>query len=248
MQKFLFSCILVATIMFFETGVINAKSDVSVGTETIEKQLEFVNLDIKYPKIRGLSDETFQNNLNHSIKAHVMKEKVGMMVLAREDKKLAEKQGRKFIPFELSIDYKVTNTKNILSFFIDTYKFMGGAHGITETKYYNMDLHKNQRIDLEDLFKNSDYKKIINEEIILQMKKQEANGEKVYFKPDDPYLGESAFQTITDDQTFFIEGNDLVIAFAQYQIAPGYVGQPTFRIPLSKLKDQFIGEYKDLLL
>lgn len=224
------------------------QSPITVETKTMNKQNKFIKIDIKIPVVNGLSDQEFQEELNKTIKEDALKARHMILLTLQEELKLAKEQKRPFIPLELNISYEVTNTQDILSFYVTTYEFTGGAHGITGTNYFNIDIAKNQRLSLEDLFKEgSNYKDVINKEIKKQIKEQEATGQGSYFHENDPFMNDSGFQTITEDQTFYIEKGNLVIAFSQYEIAPGYMGQPTFKIPLKSFKGMLKEAYHSMV-
>ncbi|WP_051390423.1 MULTISPECIES: DUF3298 and DUF4163 domain-containing protein [Sediminibacillus] len=219
-----------------------------IGSKVIQEKTDFVTIDLNVPIVNGLSDRKFEKQLNNKIKKQALEAKKEIIVQAKQAQKNADQENRPFNPYELKIDYNLKNTDQILSFTVSTYTYTGGAHGITVTDYYNIDLNDNQQLILSDLFhENSDYAEMINQEIHRQIKEQEKAGEGSYFHPDDPFTGASAFQSITSDQSFYIEDGDLVIAFGQYEIAPGYMGEPTFPITLSTLKEQLKEQYQPLI-
>ena len=71
-------------------------------------------------------------------------------------------------PYQLYSRYKVTNSQNITSFYIDYYQFTGGAHGITTRLSYNVDNITGKELKLSDLFKGGyEYKNVINKLLML---------------------------------------------------------------------------------
>ncbi|MCT2537679.1 DUF3298 and DUF4163 domain-containing protein [Aquibacillus koreensis] len=225
------------------------KSEVTIQSNTINEQTDVLKLELRLPTISGLSDEAFQDEINKGIVKQALLTKVKVMHMANEGEKLADEQGREFIPYELKVDYQVKNTHEILSFLVSTYEYTGGAHGMTNTDYYNILIDENKTIKLSDLFKEgSNYKEVINTSILKQIKKQEAAGEGSYFHPNEAYVGDNAFQSISEDQPFYIENGNLVVAFAQYEIAPGYMGQPTFSIPMESLQSIMKEKYQSLIV
>ncbi|SDL81785.1 DUF3298 and DUF4163 domain-containing protein [Sediminibacillus halophilus] len=229
----------------------NDQSDsgsIVIGAKVIQEKTDFVSIDLNIPVISGLSDRKFEKRLNNDIKKQAMEAKKEIIVQAKQAQNDTIQENRPFNPYELKIDYNLKNTDQILSFTITTYSYTGGAHGITATDYYNIDLKTNQKLVLKDLFKeNSNYRETIDQEIHRKIKEQENAEEGSYFHPDDLFTGASAFQGISDDQSFYIENGNLVIAFAQYEIAPGYMGEPAFHIPLSTLQEQLHEQYISLL-
>lgn len=102
-----------------------------------------------------------------------------------------------------------------------------------EDYYYNLDLESQKDITLEDML-GEDYIRICNDSILAQIKEQvETDENKMYFGygPYAEETDEMKFTTITDNTNFYInkEGN-VVICFAKYEIAPGYMGVCEFEI------------------
>lgn len=121
--------------------------------------------------------------------------------------------------------------EDLMSFYIDYYQFTGGAHGITTRRAYTLDVESGKKLKIKDLFKNGyDYKLFIDKEIKRQI---DSNKDK-YFE------GSEGFNGINDDVKFFIRGNNLVIYYGQYEIAPYASGIPEFNIPIQKFDDNFI--------
>ena len=128
-------------------------------------------------------------------------------------------------PYQLYSRYKVTNSQNITSFYIDYYQFTGGAHGITTRLSYSVDNKTGKELQLSDLFKSGyDYKKVINFEIAnaIQMDK------------DKYFTGKDGFKGISENQGFYLSSGNVVIYFQVYEIAPYVTGIPEFYIPVEK--------------
>jgi hypothetical protein len=195
---------------------------VKVESKTIKSNIDNVKVNIKIPVVKGLKDAVYQEKLNHLIEDTAKKELKEFEEQAKELSKL----NIEWKP-EMNVEYEIKSEGDILSFVVDSYFYTGGAHGISRKDYYNIDANDSKAIELADLFKeNSDFKTIINDEINKQIKEQVAEGEKSYF------TGENGFVTINDDSSFYIDKDgNLVITFQQYDIAPGYMGHPEFKIP-----------------
>ena len=93
-----------------------------------------------------------------------------------------------------------------------------------------------------------DYKKIISDEIIKQMREQmKENGDEVQYFLDDSEISEWNFKGITDDANFYFnEKNNLVFVFDKYEVAPGYMGVCEFEIPSDVTKDILKDCYKSM--
>lgn len=105
----------------------------------------------------------------------------------------------------------------------------GGGSGITYYRYYHINKKSGETLRLSELFASRDYVEAISGEIISQMR---ADGEKHYWVDGDNDA--MNFLSIDPDQNFyFAENGDIVIAFDKYEVAPGSAGCPTFQIPRS---------------
>ena len=107
------------------------------------------------------------------------------------------------------------------------------ASGYEHNQFYTIDKQTGNVVTLEDLFaEGSDYISAISENIKTQMKEQMAADEGVIYFLDDDDMPEFNFQGITEQTNFYFnEKDELVIAFDEYEVAPGSMGAPEFVIP-----------------
>lgn len=107
------------------------------------------------------------------------------------------------------------------------------AGGYEHNQFYTIDKQTGNVVTLEDLFaEGSDYISAISENIKTQMKEQMAADEGVIYFLDNDDMPEFNFQGITEQTNFYFnEKNELVIAFDEYEVAPGSMGAPEFVIP-----------------
>lgn len=107
------------------------------------------------------------------------------------------------------------------------------ASGYEHNQFYTIDKQTGSVVTLEDLFaEGSDYISAISENIKTQMKEQMAADEGVIYFLDNDDMPEFNFQGITEQTNFYFnEKDELVIAFDEYEVAPGYMGAPEFVIP-----------------
>lgn len=97
-----------------------------------------------------------------------------------------------------------------------------------------LDKQTGQVLKLADLFQSDvNFVFPISREIKAQMEEQMKNGGGNYFLPGGIWSEEECFQSIDPEgQDFYInESGQLVIAFAEYEVAPGFMGSPEFVIP-----------------
>jgi hypothetical protein len=214
-----------------------------IFNRTLDEENQYVKVAGKLPIILGMKDWKYQMQLNTALTRQAMKDK---QTVEEESKKMAEaakEYGWTVRPADLIIKYEVKNNNDILSFVVNTYMYTGGANGQTRVDTYNVDLREVKNINLSDLFKSgTDYKTVINNEISAQIESRTKYGD-AFFK------GEMGFKSISDNQNYYIQEDNLVILFQKYAIAPGAMGTPDFRIPLKSLNSMLKSEYvKDALL
>ncbi len=126
-----------------------------------------------------------------------------------------------------NLSYKIyTNNEKILSFGLYDYQYTGGAHGLSSGTFYSYDLELGKQIEIKDLFEPKfDYITYINDRIYREIDQEtKKNPESKYAYYD--------FSGIDEHVKFYIEDNELVIFFDEYEIASYAAGTPTFRIPL----------------
>jgi hypothetical protein len=200
-----------------------------IFNRTLDEANEYVKVSGKLPLILGMKDWKYQMELNNILMNQAMEDKQTVEEEAKKLAEAAEEYGWTFRPCELTIKYEVKNNNDILSFVVTTYMYTGGANGQTRVDTYNLDLKGSKNLGLADLFKNgADYKTTINNEISAQIELRLKAGE-FFFKDD------MGFKTISDIQYYYIQDDNLVILFQKYEIAPGAMGTPEFRIPLKNL-------------
>ncbi len=111
----------------------------------------------------------------------------------------------------------------------------GGS--VDYNRYVTLDKGTGQVLGLSDLFlPESNYLFPISREIKAQMAEQINAGQADYFLPGGIWSEEECFQSIDPEQNFYInESGQLVIVFAEYEVAPGSMGEPEFVIPADVL-------------
>lgn len=138
-------------------------------------------------------------------------------------------------PIIKGFDYKINalseyrinlNENQIISISIEFSQLIG-LYDITYVNSYNYDIDLEKEIKLKDLFKeNVDYIDIINFFIL---------------KDIDEYLYDG-FKGISDDNTFYITKEYLVICFSSYELDQSYSVALEFKIPIDEIK-KYLSDY-----
>lgn len=130
----------------------------------------------------------------------------------------------------VNIDYEVV-TNNDKWFTLKINVTEVEASGYMYAKYYHINRETGKYVTFNDLFDTTSYV-ALEEYIIADMKAQmEADEDIVYFF-DDPVIGEDIIYVSDDQNFYFDENNNLVMAYNEYEVAPGYMGMPEITIPV----------------
>lgn len=213
--------------------IIELKENSVLTPKHIKENTELMEVSITLPVVNGLTDIAYQEELNNLIASRADKLKEEIMALALEYAQEAKENNYEIRQFQIYTEYELkTDSDQVLSFIVTNYTYTGGAHGNTQVDYYNINKKANKAIGLADLFvEGSDYVGRINNEVKKQIEIRSQEGDEYFFE------GEWGFQTISENQDFYIKDDNIVICFAKYEIAPGVMGIPEFAISMDSLKD-----------
>lgn len=108
---------------------------------------------------------------------------------------------------------------------------VGGS--VDYSRCITIDKQTGKELSLSDLFdKDYDYIKNISAEILSQMEYRVLNGQGNYFIPGGIWSEEECFKEISPEQNFYLNADGkLIIAFDEYEVAPGSAGAPEFVMP-----------------
>lgn len=138
----------------------------------------------------------------------------------------------------LDVSYDVvTDTKDWFTLRVTVLET--AASGYQYYRFYHIDKKTNTVATLSSLFKDDvDYITPISENIKEQMREQTNEDEGIVYFLDDKDTPDFNFKEIKADQNFYFNSNnDLVIAFDEYEVAPGSMGCPEFVIPNPVISD-----------
>ena len=191
-----------------------------VTFRTYENKTNNFEANIQIPQI-----EAAPETLNKSIEEYAQE------LIAAYEGELSQSQGEG--SYSLDSSYKVvTDNDRYLCLRIDTTIVM--ASGAQSTKIFTIDKTTGKQLSLKELFKDRpEMLSSITANIKEQMASQMAADDSVsYFYNSD--MPEDDFKELTGDESFYFnEEGLLVIAFDEYEVAPGYMGAVEFTIPSS---------------
>lgn len=181
--------------------------------------------EIKVPGIQGLDNKALEKNIN----AKYLEENKKLYEQFISEMNELKQQGGGNIGAYSGYEVK-TDNDNILS--ICRWETKTAADSYTVLKYDTIDKKNQILLTLPSLFKDDSYLNVISANIITQMKEQVKSEDKVYWLDDGNTFPEDVFKKIDKNQSFYInKDGKLVISFDQFEVAPGYMGNPEFVIP-----------------
>jgi hypothetical protein len=207
-----------------------------VNNERIDKTDKYINSVLNIPNIVN-ENKNVEKTINNKIKSDV---NLFFEKNYKEAKDNFVNNNLDGVKFEANTDFEVEkNTDSILSLKMRYYNYSGGAHGFYDDIAYNIDIRSGKFLELSDLFlEQSNYKDILNNEIKSQIKSLESENKE--------NLGIYQFNTIKENQKYYFYGNNIVLYFDLYDIAPYAAGIPEFTINSDIIMPIVKKEYVDL--
>ncbi len=206
-----------------------------IGSKQHRKSQPYYTLAGQIPVIESeLAPDTAQALSEHFTEQVVMSEQL-MEDDAKDIYESNKASGYIYPPDIHNVQFDVMrNDAQYLSFYLMYYTYTGGAHGMHQDLAYTFDAKSGARIELKDLFKEEvDYISVLNAKIFEEIETIAMDNEAVQGEYYNPYDG---FETIAQDQHFYLTDSSLVIFFDLYEIGPYAAGIPMFEIPLSDLE------------
>lgn len=207
-----------------------AAAPVTISARTLDYSIDYVDVDITYPEISGMRDETVQNAINERVFNDLKSRAQAIEAQAEQD----ARESRLRIKYSMDAGFSVArNDGRVLSIQIEISTYQGGANVGTDSMFINM-INKEEAIQptFSELFVDgADYTAVINEIINAQ----------IVNIPESEMFD---FQTVSPDQWYYLTDTALVVVFPRYAITPGVYGEPEFVIPFDEISDILIPDVK----
>lgn len=186
------------------------------------------NVDI--PKVELESSGSGDNGIGKNVElANKTIEEYAKELIAEYEADLKKNEGEGH--YALDSTYEVIrDDERYLSIRINTVFAM--ASGNQMVKIFNIDKKTGNIISMKDVFdEGADYLGIMTENIKEQMKAAMEKDETInYFIVSEEE--DTGFDKLTGEENFYFNDNgEIVIAFNEYDVAPGYMGVVEFTIP-----------------
>ncbi len=185
-------------------------------------------IDARIPAIANTGNTDLEDRINYEILLKMNNIIAETKERAKEYKKAVLETGgtlEDYKPIIIDLNYEIKySDENIISFVITKTETLASAY--EERYYYNIDIKNGKDLNLKDLLGN-DYKKIVDEQVKMQIEERKKD-------PNNIYFGDkiSGFEGIENEyHDFYInEEGKVTISFPKYTIAPGYMGIQEFII------------------
>jgi len=199
--------------------------EITITDLVIKEDHKAVKVDMVFPLVQGLEDKQVEEKINQIIQEDILNFKNRLQAESEEYLKSARSEGWEIRKYIATAYYIVHYQKDdLLSFSVFYYSYTLGAHGYTLQCAYNFNLKNGKEILLSDILKDKkDYVDIINQEIKRQ----------VNLNPQEYFSEWSVFQSISQEQPFYLIEDGIVVYFGLYEIAPYASGIRYFKIPYS---------------
>lgn len=194
-----------------------------VTFRTYEDKKENFEADIQIPQV------TQENQSGSEIPANQSIEEYANQLIASYEQEVSQLNGEGHYAMDSSYEV-VTDNDKYLSIRINTTVTM--ASGSQYVKIFTIDKATGNVVTLKELLQNNkDTLTAISDNIKEQMAQQMASDENiVYFYNSD--MPEDDFKELTGEESYYFnDKGELVIAFNEYDVAPGYMGAVDFTIP-----------------
>ena len=199
--------------------------EITITDMVIKEDHVALKVDMVFPLVQGIKDKPVEEKINQTIQKDVLNFKEMLQTESEKYLQGAKEEGWEIRKYIATIYYIVHYQKDdLLSLSVFYYSYTLGAHGHTLQHAYNFNLLNGEEILLSDILKEKkNYVDIINQEI----KKQ------IELNPQEYFSEWSVFQSISEEQPFYLIEDGIVVYFGLYEIAPYSSGIRYFEIPYS---------------
>ncbi len=189
---------------------------------------KYTDVNIMYPVISGLENEAAQTAINQALKAHVDQS----IALTKKQIQEAGKPDSPNLQYEVDSGYKVTYNQNgVISFLLNDYGYLGGAHGGNTLTGMTFSLKNGKALKLDDLLKsNASYRQNLKKLLQNEIKKQGGVEDGTLDSFNDLSKNSSAYLN-----NYYLTEQGFTIFFQQYAIAPYAAGNPEFNFTFNQL-------------
>jgi Protein of unknown function (DUF3298)/WG containing repeat len=201
---------LLGRLIYQENQVIPLRQKKQIIINTYKPNKDYL---VYYPQLAGFYDQRLEKEINNRIKQ------------ALQLKKVDKNEVLNYTYY--SHFFVRLYQKDLLELSQEAYRYeLGSAHGDETRVEFHLNLQTGEFYQLDDLFKEFN-------EAIIQLNRIIQN--QIETDPHYQMLFPDGFKGITANQPFYVTENSLHLYFNPYEIAPYYVGFPSFEIAFNQM-------------
>ncbi len=186
-----------------------------------KKEEEVYQIEAEIPILMELNHKNIQEEYNDLFRDNILTFIEYTIEMARQNQQDFADANFPLKEFVARVDYDLKNDNQILSIKFNYYQYTGGAHGNPYSLSYNIDLATGEDIKLVDFLEDKNLTLSQVEDLIKS---------KIENEPDLYFQDDYGFQSLDEEQCYYLENGELVVYFQPYAIAPYSTGMPEFRI------------------
>ncbi|MBB6453080.1 hypothetical protein HNQ94_001528 [Salirhabdus euzebyi] len=208
------------------------KKSAEIEFKKVKDKKTAYEIDIKIPVFHNMKDMLFQMKLNHELKKRANEEKKEFIKEAKEKEKKAKGKKYSFKQHKLVVNPKVMMNSKIISLMSENYVYKGENNEEQKINTLNIWNGKQGKVlTFASIFdEDADYKAEINNIIAKQIEARKENGE-------SNLKGIDNFKSVKKNQKYYLKENTVVVIFEQFEQPLGYVGVPSFSIPVQEIEN-----------
>jgi hypothetical protein len=205
----------------------DSNGKLNVETAEITKSDEYLEIDMKIPLLGGFPGAEELNKL--------IDERVSASIKEVEDAAAElERMNRRGFRASLNANYQYFYNDNIASLWIYMDNYTGGAHGMYWLDSYTFNVATGEIYSFKDLFIEDSHG---FDQIVAKIMK-EVEDDDIYFD-----IAKETIASYQGNFNFLINGDELVVYFPLYDIAPYVAGIRSFTFELEHLLDYLKPEF-----
>ena len=235
---------------FTEKNIIQEEFDekensLSFSIIPINQTDSFYNIKAEYPQFKNASNDFNKkisdliNNKIDNFKKEAKDNWEARKATAMPDDPVSDNPTE---PFDFICTWKpVQNNSQYLSFVVNLYYFVGGAHGANEIYAFNYDLDAQKEISIFEFLNSSQesfekMSELAEKEVVLKLQSKEIIADDFIDK-----MIKNGTKAIPENyKNFNFNRDSLIIYFQQYQVAPGSAGEITITFYKNNLEQNLI--------
>lgn len=137
--------------------------------------------------------------------------------------------------------YPMTLQGNVLSYVVERYLYLGGAHGINNRLLLNFDITTGKTLEEKDIFTDDFFSKI-HDMLVLNLVRQRDDMSLI----EDVQNSDYEIDAIKPNGNFYFATDGLIYIYNPYEIGPYYLGETNILVPTEEIKPFLKEEWQNI--